>query len=106
MANRRYYLSRQARADLDGITEYLRVRSPESARRVLLELKSTFQVLADGPELGTRRDDLRTNVRIFSPSRPARHYIVFYYPHPNGIEISDVIHAAQDWPEMFSRDER
>jgi toxin ParE1/3/4 len=45
-------------------------------------------------------------VRIFTPSRPARNYVVFFYPHPDGIEISDVIRAAQDWEELFARGDR
>jgi toxin ParE1/3/4 len=106
MAARRYYLSRRARADLDTISEYLRERSPEAARHVLTELRNTFQLLAKNPELGTRRDDLHPNVRVFSPSRPARNYIVFYYPRSNGVEIWDVIHAAQDWEGMFAHGQR
>jgi toxin ParE1/3/4 len=43
---------------------------------------------------------------MFIPSRPANNYIVFYYPGTDGIEISDVVHAAQDWPQMFASGER
>jgi toxin ParE1/3/4 len=106
MAARRYYLSRRARDDLESISSYLAERSPTAARRVLTELRNTFQFLATNPESGTRRDDLHPNVRIYTPSRPARNYVVFFYPHPEGVEISDVIHAAQDWEELFARGDR
>jgi plasmid stabilization system protein ParE len=106
MAARRYYLSRRARADLDSIAHYLAERNPKAARRVLTELRNTFQLLATSPESGTRRDDLHPNVRLFTPSPPARNFVVFFYPHPDGVEISDIIHAAQDWEGMFDRGER
>ena len=106
MAARRYHLSRRARADLDAISTYLAERSPGAARRVLTELRDTFQLLARNPQIGTRRDDLYPNVRIFTPSRPASNYLVFFYPRPDGVEISDVIHAARDCEGMFARGER
>jgi toxin ParE1/3/4 len=106
MASRRYRISRRARADLDSIASYLAAASSIAARRVLLELEATFQSLARDPEIGTRRHDLHPNIRIFVPSRPASNYVVFYYPCPDGIEISDVVHAARDWIGMFSTGER
>jgi toxin ParE1/3/4 len=81
MAARRYYLSRRARDDLDSISNYLGERNPHAARRVLTELRNTFQLLARNPEIGTLRDDLHPRVRLFTPSRPAGNYVVFFYPH-------------------------
>jgi hypothetical protein len=43
---------------------------------------------------------------MFVPRRPAASFVVFYYPLHNGIEVSDVIHAAQDWIGMFEQGER
>ena len=106
MAAPQFYLSRRARAYLDLIADYLAKHSATAPRRVLLELWNTFKVLAASPEIGNRRDDLHPNVRTFTPSRPASSYIVFYYPRADGVEISDVIHAARDWPEMFASGER
>lgn len=96
------YLSRQARSDLDDISAYLAEQSPAAPRKVLLELWKTFELLAANPEIGNRRDDLHPNVRMFIPSRPASSYIVFYYPRSDGVEVSDIIHAARDWSEMFA----
>ena len=106
MASRRYLLSRRARADLDSIVEFLATRNPGAARRVLTELRTTFQSLALNPEMGTRRDDLHADVRLFTPSRPAGNYVVFYYPTIDGVEIADIIHAAQDWEGMFAQGDR
>jgi toxin ParE1/3/4 len=106
MAARRYKLSRRARADLDSISDYLGERSPKSARRVLNELCNAFEYLARNPESGTRRDDLHPGVRIFAPPRPARNYVINFYPRPDGVDISDVIHSARDWAGMFAGGER
>jgi len=106
MAARRFFLSRRAGADLDSIADYLAKHNRRAARRVLQELGETFLSLAKNPELGNRRDDLHPLIRTFTPSRPASNYIVFYYPRADGVEVSDVIHAARDWPNMFATGER
>lgn len=106
MTSRRYRISHRAREDLDNIAVYLSAKNSDAAGRVLLELQASFQALARNPDIGTRRDDLHPNIRIFVPSRPASNYVVFYYPRPDGIEVSDIIHAARDWIGMFSKGER
>ncbi len=106
MAAKHYRLSKRATEDIDQIANYLVVQSPEAARRIVLELKTTFKVLATNPELGNRCDDLKSGVRQFIPSRPANKFIVFYYAVAGGVEISDVIHSARDWQTMFGSGER
>jgi toxin ParE1/3/4 len=106
MPRPRYTLSRQAQLDLDAIALYLADQSRGAARRVLTELRNTFQLLAANPGIGTRRDDLYFEVRSFSPSRPAANNVIFFYPRSYGVEISDVIHAAQNWEDMFERGDR
>jgi toxin ParE1/3/4 len=77
-----------------------------AARVVLTALRETFQYVASNPHSGTRRDDLHPNVRLFTSPRPANNYLVFFYARPDGVEISHIIHAAQDWERMFGRGER
>jgi len=103
----RYRLSRQADADLDDIADYVAAETPRAALRILDTLREAFRILAVSPEIGTLRDDLMPNLRIFSPKRPASNYIIFYYLLPDGgIEISDVLHAARDWVSLFSSGQR
>jgi toxin ParE1/3/4 len=102
MAANRYRLSNRASGDVEEIANYLVSQSPGAARRIVLELKATFKVLAANPELGSRCEDLRPGIRQFVPSRPANKYIVFYYSLADGVEISDVIHSARDWQSMFT----
>lgn len=106
MATRRYRLSRRARADLDAIADYLRERDSGAARSVMMALRDAFRYLADNSGSGTARDDLHPHLRVYSPGRPARNYALFFYRRSDGIEISDIVHAARDWEGMFARGER
>jgi plasmid stabilization system protein ParE len=101
-----YRLADQAVADLNEIADYLGARSPTAATNVLEALLETFELLATNPGLGTARDDLHNNIRIFVASAPADSYVICYYAFSEGVEISDVIHAARDWIGIFARDER
>jgi len=102
----RYRLSRRADRDLDEILEYVADRSPDAAVRILEALEETFRLLASSPLIGTLREDLRPNLRVFRSKRPADKYLVFFYPLSDGVEISTVIHGARDYLGMFLRGER
>ncbi|KAA1258382.1 Plasmid stabilization system protein [Rubripirellula obstinata] len=93
----RYRLAIAAVADLDEIAD-----GPSNAVAILEALRSTFQVLADHPNVGTLREDLLPGIRVFSPPRPANDYVVLFYPMPGGIEVANVIHGSRDWITMFS----
>ena len=99
-------LSKRALADLDGIADYLGERNPSAAARVLRTLRDAFDALALSPNMGVLRDDLHPGLRIFSPSRPAQNYVICFYPLADGVEISDIVHGARDWPELFRSGDR
>lgn len=104
--DRVYRFSNQALDDLEGIADYLAARNPDAAIRVLETLHQLFRQLADTNEIGMRRDDLHEGIRLIVPPAPAHNYAVFFYPIENGVEISDVIHAARNWPDLFASGER
>jgi toxin ParE1/3/4 len=104
MTSKRFRLSHRAQADLEGVVDFLSERSLAATERVLDTLLNTFELLADNPMMGMNRDD--PHLRMFVPRRPAENFVIFYYPLSDGIEVSDVIHAAQDWVGMFDRGER
>jgi len=106
MPSPRYRISKRALADLDGIADYVGERNPNAASRVLQTLLKSFESLAGSPATGIARDDLHPGLRIFSPVRPAHNYVICFYSFDDGIEISDVIHAARDWPELFHSGDR
>ena len=106
MTTPRYRFSHRAKADLQGIADYLGERSPQAADRVLDTLLETFERLAENPWMGMNCDDLHPHLRMFVPRQPADNFVIFYYPLPDGIEVSDVMHAAQDWLGIFDRGDR
>ena len=79
MATSVYRLAQRAIADLKQISEYLGQRSPSAADRVIDELFRSFDRLAINPEMGMSLDQLRAELRMLVPSKPAANYLVFYY---------------------------
>ena len=106
MAGSQFRLSQQALADLESIADDVGSKNAATAVRLLTSLFDAFHTLADHPQVGMLRDDLHPGVRVFVPSKPAHNYVIFFYPFEDGVEISDVIHGARDWPAMFARGER
>ena len=106
MTRHRFRIARRAVADLEEIAEYIGQRNPSAADRVIDVLFRSFAQLADNPDYGISLDELRSNLRMFQPSKPAAKYLVFYYFVPDGVMISAVIHSARDWIGLFSRGER
>jgi toxin ParE1/3/4 len=103
MSQRRYRLTNRALDNLDGIASYIGERDVAAADRVIEALIGCFAKLAENPEIGTKRDDLRPGLRVFSPPRPAHNYVVVFYEVGFGVEINAVIHGARDWPELITR---
>lgn len=106
MAAPTFRLARRAVADIEQIADYIGERNPTAADRVIDELFCSFDELALNPELGTNLDDLRAELRMFIPRKPAQNYLVFYYVVPDGVMVSGVIHSARDWIGMFTRGAR
>jgi plasmid stabilization system protein ParE len=106
MAAQTYRLTKQALTDLDEIGDFLRDRSRLASIRVLDGLADTFKMLAVNPEIGTKRDDLHAGLRMFSSPKPANNYAVFCSILPDGVLITDVIHAARNWTDRFHSGDR
>jgi toxin ParE1/3/4 len=96
---KRFRLAARAKVDLSGIWDYIGVvkENPTAAHHQLEVLYDKFALLAQHPLLGQSRDDLRTDLREFS----AGSYVIFYCPHPDGIEVERVIHGVRDIRALF-----
>lgn len=99
----RYRLAVAADADLAEIATTIGESNLDNAIAVLDRLHETFMTLANHPQVGMLRDDLVPGIRVFSPPRPAHNYVIFFYPIPDGIEVSAVIHGSRDWIGIFAR---
>jgi toxin ParE1/3/4 len=93
-----------ARRDLtDHFVFFGENASVEVARRFLDSSNSTFQELAQMPEIGvsrTFRNPKYASVRMW-PVKGFDKYLVFYRPLEDGIEVLRVIHGARDIEKLF-----
>ena len=94
----RFELTPGASQDLDEIEACIAQDSPDAARRVILELQTAMQRLAEFPNLGHRRpdvDDPRYRFWVvFS-------YLIVYIPDTDPLQIIRVVHAYRDLPAML-----
>jgi toxin ParE1/3/4 len=93
-------LSHLADGDLDSIRDFIRENNPSAANALLEELFNTLELLAANPEIGQRRDDLLTDLRLFS----VRPYVIMYQAAVEGIHVVRVVHGARDFPSLFSHE--
>ena len=98
-----FRLSRRAVSDLEHIVDYLGTRNPAATDRGIDELFNTFEALCIDPDKGMSLEELRPELRMSIPSKPASNYLVFYYVVSDGVMISRVLHSARDWMSIFSR---
>ena len=84
--------SRQSRADLDGIDDYLRADDPDRADRFGRLAIGATRLLEEMPYVGTpiERDFRKWRV----PDTP---YLLIYRVGKNGIEIARVRHDRENW---------
>ncbi len=93
----RAFFSPSARRDLLDILEFIARDKPGAALRHVERLEDACQVLAKNPQLGTARDDLVPQMRVWSLGRHA----IFFRPTDGGIEIVRVVDGARDFVSLF-----
>lgn len=93
-ANRRIRLSRKAREDIREIWQFTAARwSAKQADGYVTSLDRVFGLIADHPELGVLRREIRPPIRMH------RHqaHVIAYRAVPDGIEVIRVLHLRRDW---------
>jgi toxin ParE1/3/4 len=90
---KRYVVSRLARADLDGIWDYIAERSSaETATEFVWRFYQIFASIASTPAAGVAIPDLLTEgARKF----PMGSYLVYYRPKRGRVEILRVLHGKR-----------
>lgn len=71
----------------------------ETAERFLTNAEASFNDLARQPMIGaplTVRHPALTGIRKWHITDFENH-LIFYTPHPDGVSIVRVLHAARDW---------
>ncbi|HEX2135007.1 MAG TPA: type II toxin-antitoxin system RelE/ParE family toxin [Microvirga sp.] len=89
--------SAQAEEDLIGIWVRIALDDQASADRLLDRIDEACSRLAEFPEMGIARDDVRPGLRTF----PVRGYLILYRVVAHGIEIVRVLHGARQWQELL-----
>lgn len=89
--------SPKALDDLKVIFDYIARDRPEAAARTVERVLKSCDTLATAPELGSPRDELAPTLRAFSVGS----YVVYYRPHPNGVRVERVLHAARDTEAFY-----
>ncbi len=89
----RYLLTRVAEDDLRSIKDYIARERPQTARRVIRELRQAMRGLADLPGKGHSREDLTgENVRFWK----VYSYLIVYRPETKPLEIISVLSGWRD----------
>jgi len=89
--------TRNAKAQLLRLDDYIFERSPKGAERVVDDIYDAVNLLQNLPFLG--RDGRVKGTREIVISKTP--YVVAYRIQRETIQILAVIHGAQRWPETF-----
>ncbi|MEP6789428.1 MAG: type II toxin-antitoxin system RelE/ParE family toxin [Acidobacteriota bacterium] len=94
----KYIITREAEEDIDEILAYIAEDNFDASLALYDRLIKLCEMLADNPEAGRGRPDLKDGLRSF----PQGTYLVFYRPWAGKIAIARVLHSARDLDEIFS----
>ena len=85
--------SREADADLDNILDYsIAAHGRETAEAYLRTIDAAIEWLAERPQLGAPRDDLKEGLR----SLPAGEHRIYYRFDGTTVLVARVLHKAMD----------
>ena len=88
-----FHLSAKSLEDLKSIGRFtLRSWGREQRNIYLSKLDESFHRLADQPNLGSARDDIRKGYRVYHVGR----HLIFYRQKSTGIEIIRILHGRMD----------
>lgn len=87
-----------ARKDLRHLYDYIERDSPANATRYVDQIEAYYMTLAEFPERGMRRDDLRNGIRIIGFRR--RVHISFTITS-EGVEIVRILYGGRDLGHAF-----
>jgi len=102
-----YVIRPKADRDLDEQAYYLATEAtPEVGHRFLLAAHETFGLLAANPIMGwhsrLKHPELSA-LRVFRITGFEK-TLVFYLPHPRGVEILRVVHASRNLRALLRRE--
>ena len=94
-------ITKLAAQDLQDIWDYIGRDSPGAAGNWIRTLISKFDLVAQLPGVGARRDDLMPAIRMY----PVKSYLILYKSaEGDAVEIVRVIHGSRDLRQLFQPD--
>ena len=94
----RYELSEEADIDIDEIFDYTeRQHGFNLAVKYLSDLDTLFKNLIINPEIGRKRNEIRTELYSIS----GQEHVIFYRILNDHIRIVRVLHGSKDMPRHF-----
>ena len=91
------YFTRAAREDLIAIWTHIADDNPQAADRVLDRLEEAASRLADTPQIGPARDDIRPGLSYLVSGS----YLLLYRIREGGIEIVRAVYGRRDLHGLF-----
>jgi toxin ParE1/3/4 len=92
-----YVFSELAVQDLDQICDFVAKSNVKAASQLFDSIRQKCKLVADFPGMGKSYTWIRPNLCGFI----INDYIVFYYPHENGIDIVRVFYGRRDLKALF-----
>lgn len=99
-----YVVSSEARADLDGIWDYIAERAGiDTAEAFIWKFCETFSSLASSPAAGVAVPDLSPGLRNGLRKFPMGNYLIYYRTRRGKTLIVRVLHGKRIQRKAFSR---
>lgn len=95
-----YELSGLAQQDIISIRDYTKdTWGQTQCHKYISQLQRRFECLADSPNLGKKRNDVKEGYLSYPEGR----HIIFYRITEGGIEVIAVPHQSEDIERHFSK---
>ena len=98
----KYKLSKIAEEDIKSIYAYILEDDKQAAKRVVIKIRQTFDLLVDLPHIGKVIGGLDVPGVRLVPVRKFINYLVIYLYTEDELLIIRVINAKQDLPTILS----
>ena len=93
----RVHFSPTAKCDLQEILRYIARDKPRAAVSFVAQIKRICSMLGRSPYLGTKCDELQTDLRYYTHGN----YVIYYRIVADGINVARVVHGARDQSTLF-----
>ncbi|HDH05621.1 MAG TPA: type II toxin-antitoxin system RelE/ParE family toxin [Nitrospirae bacterium] len=95
-----YLLSELARQDIISIRDYtMETWGQEQVSKYLSQLERRFEWLAENPQSGKKRSDVKEGYQSYPEGR----HVIFYRITEDGIEVIGIPHQSEDIEHHFSK---